>query len=73
MSRNRRAIDKQRKHYASYQATVDWEEKKSRKTQSQINKKASLGISTKCPLPVWQNPNQETCNGCTLKCSYNHQ
>lgn len=86
MSRKRRTIDKQRKqsakakqkaqkraYYASNQATIDWEEKKARKSQSQINKKASMGISTKCPLPEWESPSHERCEGCTLKCSYNRQ
>lgn len=86
MSRKKRAIDKQRRqsakaknkqekrtYYASPKAGDNWEQKKARKSQSQLNRRVSAGVSTQCPLYEWENPNNELCKGCTLKCSYNRK
>ena len=84
MSKKSRAIRNQKKqnspkqkakqakksYYASYAAKVDWDEKKARKKQSQLNKRVSEGISANCPLQSWEKPSKQNCKGCTLKCSF---
>ena len=84
MSKKSRAIKNQKKqsspkykakqakkaYYSSYAARENWNEKKARKTQSQINRRISEGISVDCPLQSWERPSRENCKGCTLKCSF---
>ena len=84
MSRKSRALEKQRKqnsqakkaknakkrYYASALAKETWEEKKARKQQGQIDRRESLGISTRCPLQSWEQPSKEKCGGCKLRCSF---
>ena len=84
MSKKRRALKERKKqnspkykakqakktYYASYAAKESWDEKKARKTQSQLNKRVSEGISVNCPLRSWEKPSNENCKGCTHRCSF---
>lgn len=83
MSSKRRAIEKQKKanspkakekrakkqFYGSYEAKLQWEDKKGRREQRQEAKRATNGIPRECQLPAWEKPNAEKCKGCRLKCS----
>lgn len=87
MSRKKRAIEKQKKQnseqqkrkrakkaeYASWNSHLKWEKKKERRQQSQLNKREARGISVECPLMHYENPSEEKCSKCTLKCSYKSQ
>lgn len=87
MSRRKRAIEKQKKqnskarklkqqrkaYYASGSAIEKWEEKKARKSQSQLNNRISKGISSDCPLFEWEKPSAKKCEDCSLKCSFKRQ
>ena len=87
MSRRKRAIEKQKKqnskarklkqqkkeYYASGSAMKKWEDKKTRKSQSQLNNRIAQGISSDCPLFEWEKPSTPKCDGCLLKCSFKCQ
>ena len=84
MSRRKKAIEKEKKqnsaehkkkqakknYYRSYQAKEKWDEKKSRRDQSKLDKRIGEGVSVNCPLKAWETPSTERCFGCKLKCSY---
>ena len=84
MSRRKRVKDKEKiatsvakrqknakkNYYASNAAKQKWEDKKKRKSQSQISYRESTGISKECPLASWATPSVENCKGCSVfRCS----
>lgn len=87
MSKRKRALERQKKQnspakkakiakkqsYKSWDSAEKWEEKKRRKSESNINRRISDGISTECPLKHFEKPSAENCEGCELKCSSKYQ